>query len=181
VAGEHRSPAQATADAVVAACRAALDAGAAPTNHGVRPHMTVTVPLADLAAGTGTARTGWAGEVPTAALQGLLDDAGYGWMIVDDDGLPLAVGPETPAVPVGLWRALVERDRGCIAVGCDVPAGWCQVMHLAGDRAAGGRLSPETAGLGCTGHHRRFDHAGWQVTWTAGRPALHPPRDGPDG
>lgn len=177
--GEHRRPEQATADAVVAVCKAALDAGTAPTEHGVRPHVVFTIDTDDLARHAGVARGAWTGEVPLEAVRSLLDDAGYSWMVVDD-GLPTAAGPETSHVPVGLWRALVERDRGCIAVSCTVPPGWCDVMHLGGDRAQGGRLSLHESGLGCRDHHRKYDLGDWQVTWTHGRPTLHPPRAGPD-
>jgi hypothetical protein len=41
--GERRTPQQATADAVVAMARAALDAGQAPSEHGIRPHVIVDV------------------------------------------------------------------------------------------------------------------------------------------
>lgn len=176
--GEHRRPEQATADAIVAALRAALDAGVAPTNHGVRPHVVLTLDAEDLRRRGGIARGAWTGELPLEAIRGALDDAGFSWMVVDE-GLPTAAGPETSSVPVGLWRALVERDRGCIAEGCTIPAGWCDVMHLAGDRAEGGRISLDEAGLGCRDHHRKLDLGNWQVTWRHGRPRLHPPRAGP--
>ncbi|WP_169786902.1 HNH endonuclease signature motif containing protein [Nitriliruptor alkaliphilus] len=42
-----RTPEQRTADGLVAALRAALDAGSAPADRGVKPHVVVLVPLGD--------------------------------------------------------------------------------------------------------------------------------------
>jgi hypothetical protein len=178
---EHRTPEQRTADAVVDALAAALRADQAPTTHGVRPHVTVVVDADTVRARAGAADTTWGGPLPYGEIRRLLDDAGISWLAVDGDGLPVEAGPEVRTVPAGLWRALVHRDRGCIAEGCDAPPAWSDVMHLATPHRRGGRLSVETAGLGCRYHHRRYDQNGWQVTWIQGRPTLHPPRprDGP--
>ncbi|MBW3576768.1 MAG: iron-containing alcohol dehydrogenase, partial [Actinobacteria bacterium] len=169
-------------DAVIDALSAALRAGQAPTTHGVRPHITITVALDTVRNGAGPAQGTWTGPVAYGQVRHLLDDAGLAWLAVDRDGLPLAAGPEVRTVPAGPWRALVHRDGGCIAKGCDAPPAWCDVMHLGAPHAQGGRLTLHTAGLGCRYHHRRYDHHTWQITWTHQRPILHPPgsRTGPD-
>lgn len=175
VPGEHRRPEQRTADAVVEAMAAALRAGEAPTGHGVRPHVVVTVDGSTVASGRGVADSRWTGPIAYGEVRRLLDDAGISWLAVDGDGLPLEAGPETRTVPAGLWRALVLRDGGCIAETCDVPAQWCDVMHLGEPYAKGGRLTMATAGLGCRKHHRRFDAGALAVTWADARPTLHRP------
>lgn len=177
--GEHRQAAQRTADAVVDALAAALRGGHPPAGHGVRPHVTVTVRASDVARDAGSAEAAWTGPVAYGEVRRLLDDAGLAWLALDDDGVPLAGGRETRSVPAGLWRALVARDKGCIAEGCDAPPAWCDVMHLHTAHAAGGRLTLDNAGLGCRHHHRRYDLGGWQVTWHHGRPTMHPPRRHP--
>jgi hypothetical protein len=178
---EHRTPEQRTADAIVDALRAALRAREAPASHGVRPHVTVTVPLQTLLDRRGIAEADWTGPVPWSELRAILEDAGLAWLAKTVDGRPVKITSQTRAVPAGLWRMLVERDQGCIADGCDAPPRFCDVMHLEGDYAHGGILSLGTAGLGCRYHHRRHDLGNWQVTWTNQRPRLHPPqpRDGP--
>jgi hypothetical protein len=190
-AGECRTPGQRTADAVIDALRAALRAGDAPAVHGVRPHVTVTVDAAQLGQATGAGETTWSGPVPLGELRRVLDDCGLGWIVRDPHGLPLEAGERVRTVPAGLWRALVDRDRGCIHHGCDTPAGWCDVMHLHTPHRDGGRLSLDNAALGCRHHHRAYDRGGLELVWNHGRPRLEPraprgarttnqPRDGPD-
>jgi hypothetical protein len=85
------------------------------------------------------------------------------------------------SVPAGVHRAILARDGArCIADGCDVPAGWCDVMHLKVPYRLGGRLTIDTAGFGCRYHHDKLDRRGWKVTWLDGRPVLHHPARPPD-
>jgi hypothetical protein len=172
---ESRTPGQRTADAVIDALRAALRAGDAPAEHGVRPHVTVTVDAAMLFDGAGTGEGAWSGPIPVGELRRVLDDCGLGWIVRDEGGLPLEAGPEMRTVPAGLWRALVDRDRGCIRRGCDIPPNWCDVMHLGTPYRDGGRLSLQTAGLGCRTHHRAYDRGALELTWHDGKPQLRSP------
>lgn len=179
--GEHRHSEAATADAIVDVCRVALDAGEAPTNRGVRPHVIITVPVSAVADGSGVADARWSGPIPYGEIRRLLADAGISWLTVDEhSGLPMVASPESRHVPVGLWRALELRDDSCVAVGCDTPAAWTDVMHLHHGYTDGGRLSPNNAALGCRRHHRLYDLHGWKITWHAGHPILHHPNHPPD-
>jgi hypothetical protein len=190
--GEHRTSAQRTADAVIDAFAAALRAGEAPAEHGVRPQVMITIDEARLRDHNGAGEAAWSGPLPLGELKRVLDDCGLGWIVRDQGGLPLQAGPKVRTVPAGLRRALVDRDRGCIREGCDAPAAWCDVMHLGRRFAQGGRLSLDTAALGCRGHHRAYDRGHLQLHWHNRRPILRPPtrtgppaergrpRDGPD-
>lgn len=181
--GPCRTPEQATADAIVEVCRAALDGTGAPTDHGVRPHVVATVPLDVLTSGEPTATVDLDGHpIAWEQVRHLLDDAGWSFVLTDHRGLPVAVTDEVRTVPAGPWRALTLRDGGCIADGCDREPQWCDVMHLDVPFAAGGRLTPATAALGCRTHHRAYDSHRLELRWTHGRPLLRPPpttRDGP--
>jgi hypothetical protein len=183
---EHRSPEQRTADAVADWARAALAGDRAPTQHGTRPHVVMTIAAEDLRDpdGDGTVTFGSGRQTLLRSVRRYLDDAKWSWIVVDEEGAPLEAGPETTHVPVALWRALVQRDGGCIADGCDARPEWCDAMHLGEWRKDGGRLTLDSAGLGCRFHHRKYDLADWRVTWEARRPILHhpdrPPRAGPD-
>ena len=179
VDGERRSPEQATADAFVEICRVALKAAAAPVDHGVRPYVTVTIPYQAVLDAAGVVEVEGAGPMPFAEVRRLLADCGVSRLLTDPRGVPVEAGEQVRSVPVGLRRMLYAREGGCIADGCDVPAAWCQVMHLATPYRLRGRLTPETAALGCDEHHKKFDHRGWVITWIDGRPVLHHPRKPP--
>lgn len=174
---------QATWDALERICRTALDAGTAPRNRNVRPHVLVTVPEPVAAdrdgTGRGVAETAWSGPLPYQEVRRILSDADVSRVLIDAAGLPLEAGAAVRTVPAGLWKALQIRDRVCIADGCDVPAAWCQVMHLDVPYRLQGRLSLDNAAPGCSVHHRMLDQHGWQITWQNGRPILHHPDRAP--
>jgi hypothetical protein len=178
--GITRSPEQATADAIVDMAAAALRAGEAPAKHGIRPHVTSDINYQTILAQAGVAETVWMGPLPFGEIRRLLADCGVSRLLVDPDEVPVEAGPETRNVPNGLWRGLLRRDRGCIGVGCDAPAAWCDAMHLDHPYRFQGRLSLSNAALGCRLHHRKYDLAGWQITWIRGRPTLHPPGQPPE-
>ena len=88
----------------------------------------------------------------------------------------MSVTRKVRTVPAGLWQILRVRDGGCIVAGCDAPAGWCQVAHLGTPYRDDGKLTPDSAGLLCTGgvnHHATFDAGAGSVTWQGGRPVVH--------
>ena len=181
--GEHRTSQQRTADAVVAALQAALDQhaaldrGGAPVRHGVVPHVVVTVDLdtlCDRDGNVGIAEADWTGPIVWDAIRGHLDDAGLSFVTIGRR-IPIQVTAETRNVPVGVYKAIALRDGGCIHETCDMPAQWCQVMHLSVAYRGGGRLAMSNAALGCTTHHRNYDHGRLALHWTNGCPVLRPP------
>jgi hypothetical protein len=179
--GEHRTAEQASADAFVAMIRAALDAGKAPTTRSVRPHVTVRLDWETILARAGVTHTRWSGPLPFGEILRLLADCGVSRLLTDARGVPLEAGAEVRTVPAGTSRAVASRDLTCIADGCDVPAEWCQMMHLDTPYRLGGRLTPATAAPGCSHHHYLFDHKGWVVSWVDDdtRPVLHHPERPP--
>lgn len=177
--GGTRSPEQRTADAVIEAFRAALRSGEAPAQHGVRPHIMITIPCDAVRDEHGVAEGHWTGPLPFGEVRRLLDDASVSRILTDPEGLPLEVGRAVRTVPSGLYRFLLVRDGGCIAEGCDAPAAWCDVMHLHTAYRELGRLRPDNAALGCRRHHRLFDRHTWWADWHDGRPVLRPPQRTP--
>jgi hypothetical protein len=176
---ECRTSTQATADAFVAMAEAALRSAEAPTDHGIRPHVIVTVAEQAVVSGTGVAETLWSGPLPVGTVQHTFDDCGVSRLVHDARGVPVEASEEVRTVPIGVYRGLLERDRRCIRVGCDQPAVWCQVMHLGTPYRFQGRLSLRTAALGCVADHRRYDRGRLELSWRAGRPMLHPPGERP--
>ena len=166
---EVRTPAQRGADAVQQLCAAALRSGDAPTQHGVRPHVAVVFTAEQYAAlmrspestmglfaGSGNAASG-------RALREITDDCRLFRVVLDAKGAPIEVSDTVRTVPIGLWRALVVRDGGCVWPGCDAPPSWCDVAHGNVAYTRDGRLSPDNALLRCRRHHRRFDHGPYKV------------------
>lgn len=178
---EQRSSEQAGADALVAMARAALDAGTAPASRRVRPHVTVTIDWQTVLRDAGVPEGAWTGPLPVHEIRRLLADCGVSRLLTDPNGAALEAGQAVRDVPVGLTRALEVRDGGCIADGCDMQARWCQVMHLEVPYRLQGRLTLDTAALGCSYHHDKLDRRGWTVTWIDGRPILHHPDRPPSG
>lgn len=177
-ADETRTSEQRTWDALVDLAAAALRAVDGPTRHGVRPHVSVVVRDAALAAERGSADGEHTGPIPLGELRRILGDTVLSMTLARADWLPLAVSGEVRTVPTGLWRALVVRDGGCLWSGCDMPARWCDVAHLTTAYKDGGRLAPDTAGLLCRRHHRRYDRGGYSARFEDGRPVLARDRDG---
>ncbi len=181
---EHRTSEQRGADAFEQLCAAALAAGEAPTTHGVRPQVMVLVDAADLARvdaapELAAGRFSASGQpVSGRSLRHLLHDAHLVRVVLDADRVPIEVSTTVRTVPVGLWRALLARDGGCVWPGCDAPASWCDVAHAAEAFADGGRLSPANSMLLCRRHHRRFDAGPRRVVIDGDRvrfPGMGPP------
>jgi hypothetical protein len=109
-----------------------LNSGKLPTTRGVRPHLTVTAPVATLQRRPGSpgAELAWAGVVPAETARRLVCDASITHKSVDGAGKPLDAGRSTRSVPPAIRRALVLRDRGCQFAGCDRPAEWTDAHHI---------------------------------------------------
>jgi hypothetical protein len=176
---QHRTAEQRSWDALVEVCRAALDAGTAGTRGGVVPHVLVLVDEPTVRSQQGVAETTWMGPMPWPEVRRLLADCGVARVVLDGDRQPTEVGATVRSVPRGLRKALQVRDGVCIGDGCDVPAMWCQIMHLDVPYRLDGRLSLDNAAPGCTYHHGRLDRGGWTVTWVDGKPILHHPDNPP--
>jgi hypothetical protein len=177
---EHRTAEQATADAFAEAAAAALRSEEAPRRHGIPAQVVVTIDQPTLDASRGVAEARWSGPLPLSEAALVVDDSQVAGLVLDARGLPTEASVGVRTVPVALHRGLVQRDGGCIYVGCDTPANWCQVMHLETPFRLEGRLSFDNAALGCVHHHRQFDAGRLHLTWREGRPSLqHPERPPP--
>jgi hypothetical protein len=163
---QPRTPGQRTADALVAALRAALDAGTAPTDRQVRPHLLVTVPLADLERacddGSGVAELAWTGPTPAAQIRRLATHATIRVLGLDVHGLPIAMSHAVSQPSAALYLALTVRDGGCRHPGCDAPAPWCDIAHATARRHQG-PLTLDNTLLLCRRHHRTIDLGGWTI------------------
>jgi hypothetical protein len=175
--GEHRTPEQATADALVEIFDAALRSRSAPTQHGERPHLTIVVDAERLETATGVGFGTFTGPIPATEVLRLVRDAKLTWIVVDPDGVPLHVSEGRNVVQSALWRAMVVRDGGCRWPGCDAPPSRCDVAHAeVPDRDGGPRVLSNVAML-CRRHHRKVDLAKWTMR-IRGPDVIFDPPDG---
>lgn len=180
--GEYRTTEQRGADGFEQLCATALRSGDASAQHGVRPHVLITVTADQLELGNaGIARLGSGQPLTLDQLKPALQDCSWARVILAPDGTPIEASEAVRTVPSGLWRALLARDGGCTWPGCDAPAAWCDVAHGQSPFVEGGRLAPDNAALLCRRHHRRFDRDGYRIVIDGNRVRFDPPERGGAG
>ncbi len=123
---ERRSLAERRGDGLAELCRQRLDAADLPTVGGQRPHLTVTVPLAELETRARTAVLDHGGALTPAQLRMLACDCEVIPVVLDGAGQPIDIGRVTRVVPRHMRRAIAARDRGCAFPGCERPPSWYQ-------------------------------------------------------
>jgi hypothetical protein len=159
-AGDRRTRAQQLADALVQAADVALASGRLPTLRTVKPHVIVTIPLADLVDPVntpGAARTGFAVELSAARARMLACDGNVTRIVIGPEGQPLDHGRTKRITPPGLRRAVEHRDWHCVFAGCHAPSYWCDVHHLV-HWADDGETCLDNLALLCERHHTKVHH-----------------------
>ncbi|WP_051388930.1 HNH endonuclease signature motif containing protein [Arthrobacter sp. 35W] len=145
-----------------------------PDNGGLRPQLFITMTLAELTAGSGSAAVPHTGPIPITAVRRAACDAGIIPAVLGADGEVLDVGRSQRLVTPAIRRALLVRDRGCAFPGCDRPVQWTDAHHII-PWSEGGDTSVENCVLLCTYHHHLVHHTGWEVEAVAGIPWFLPP------
>ncbi len=160
---DRRTRDQRLADSLIQLCLVALRAGEAPTQHGVRSHVSVLVDAETARRQTGLVETAMSGPLPIESLFWLFQDCSVTRIDLDPDRVPTEIGQAMRNPSTAMWRALVARDRGCTWQGCDAPPAWCQVAHGMIPWHLSGKLKLSDAALLCHRHHRLFDRGGWRM------------------
>jgi hypothetical protein len=75
-------------------------------------------------------------------------------LVLDGDAQPLHLGRSKRLFDKHQRRAMEVRDKECRAVGCEVPAAWCEAHHKH-DWCRGGKTDLEDGVLLCGWHHHR--------------------------
>lgn len=167
-----------------------IQGGKSPKQGGVRANVNLVVGLKDLlrpdrntptgGAGTGSG-TGagpgpgpgpgpgdpawpfvlsWTGPISRRLTEMLSCDANLTPVIVDDAGVPLAMGRSERLAPPWLRAAVVVRDRCCIK--CGKPAQWCIVHHVQ-YWVDGGTTDLNNSALVCGACHNEIHNTDWQL------------------
>lgn len=91
--------------------------------------------------------------VPVSETARILCDAQVTRIVVDAESVPVDLG-RTKRLWSGAQRRLViARDRHCAFPGCQIPARWCEIHHIAWWARDGGRTDIDNAVLLCSTHH----------------------------
>jgi hypothetical protein len=155
---DPRCPAQRRADAEVQIHQFFLDNQRVHTGGRRRPHVDVVINLDDPREPTGHLIDG--PSLPTATIKRLLCDCAVHRVITDGASGILDYGRATRTVPVDLFNALVLRDQGCRAPGCDRPAHWAEAHHVI-PWEEGGPTSLDNLVLKCRRCHVTGHQPGW--------------------
>jgi hypothetical protein len=139
----------------------------------------VTAPLSAITGCPATAaadgpEAAWTGPLTAAAARRVACDASVTRIVLDPDSLPLDVGRSTRTVPPHLRHALVVRDGGCVAEGCDRPPAWTEAHHVV-HWAEGGTTALDNLVLLCRAHHRTVHEGDWRFAQLGTRWRLIPP------
>lgn len=171
----RRTPTHRRADAVSQLGRLTLERGETSLVRSVKPHVTVTVPVAMFEPGTDEApdaaaeAAGAVGTLPdgtllsAAATRRLLCDAAVRRLVLDPAGEPLDVGRATRTWSGAQRAAVAAVDGGCRGPGCDRPFGWTDIHHIRWWRRQG--RTSITNGIALCGRcHDLVHHNGWNLS-----------------
>ena len=164
-------------DAFAELLQLTANAAAAPVDGGERPHLTLTMSLADLRAQIGHAQLGGIaglGSLTARQVRRIACDAKVLPMVLDGDSQPLDVGRAKRTAPPGIRKALVWRDGGCAFPTCTRPSEWTDAHHVQ-HWADGGPTTVANMVLLCRRHHTLIHNSEWEVRINKGFPEFVPP------
>ncbi|MCZ4519967.1 DUF222 domain-containing protein [Rhodococcus ruber] len=115
----------------------------------------------------------WTGPISRSLAELVACDADLTPVIVDDHGVPLALGRTTRLASDDQRIALTIRDTCCVM--CGRPAQWCQAHHVK-FWEDGGATDLNNLALVCGECHRLVHHGDWQlIMGEDGHPYAIPP------
>ncbi len=125
-----------------------------PDHGGLATTLMVTVPLAALQTGLGTAQLGTGETVTAGEARRLACTAGIVPAVLGSKSEVLDLGRTARLFTPAQRRALAQQRPRCRAEGCEVPAPWCEAHH-ATPWSQGGRTDLKDGLLLCHWHHKR--------------------------
>lgn len=150
---DDRTTIQRRADALGDLARGYLEGSETPVVGGERPHINVHVDFPGLGGLQGGLHETAEGFVlDPSALSQLACDASISRIVFGPGSEVLDVGRKTRVIPSSLRRAVIARDRHCVAPGCTRSAKWADVHHIVA-WAEGGETIIDNLCLLCRYHH----------------------------
>lgn len=137
------------------------------TVRGIRPRVSVHVPVLTLLGGDQTARLEGYGPIDAQTARVLCAHApGFTRLLTDPaTGIVLSVGRQQYRPPEELRRWVRSRDGTCGFPGCRIPAARCEIDHTISWQSGGETSAANLAAL-CTGHHSLKHDGRWKVRQT---------------
>lgn len=152
-ADDERTVSQRRADALEDLARSFLDGSGAPVAGGERAHLNVHADLEAIDGYPGGLHETEDGRVlDLETIRQLMCDSSVSRIVFGPNSEVLDVGRKTRVIPAGLRRAVIARDRHCVAPGCTRSARWCDVHHVI-SWADGGETVLDNLCLLCRYHH----------------------------
>ena len=167
---ERRTPEQRRYDAFVDLVGAGLKAGELPTTRGVRPHVTVTVPVATLTGDADHPGVSVSGvTLSPETVRRLACDARLTRAVLSPTGMPLDIGRATRVWTAAQHRAAELLFGGCAFPSadrqpCGRPMAWTDLHHVTWWRH-GGRTDRANGVPLCRHHHTAVHHDGWRLSF----------------
>jgi hypothetical protein len=159
----RRTREQRFADGLVAMAQAALASGEAQQDGGIRPHLSVHVPIeAFVDRGSVLAQTEAGTLISPEALERLGCDSCLSRIVTSGTSQVLDVGRSTRSWSGPQRRAVVARDVTCRWPGCTMPASRTIVHHVR-FWSNGGDTSVDNGVLLCHHHHRQVHEGRWEL------------------
>ncbi len=149
-------------DALIEASRLLSSTDLLPTSHGQRPRIGITIAYDALTTQLGSGILDTGERLSAAAVRRLACDAEILPYVLGSRSQILDVGRTSRLVTLGIWLALIARDRHCAFPGCRRPPIACDAHHLL-HWIHGGPTSLDNLVLVCRTHHTLLHTTPWQV------------------
>jgi hypothetical protein len=144
-----------------------------PHHGGGTVAVVATIDHASLIAGVGTTTLTSGERLSVGAVRRLACKTGVLPAVLGGKSEVLDLGRRQRLFTMAQHRALAIRDRGCRALGCDIPAAWTEAHHK-DPWSAGGKTDLADGVLLCSRHHHVIHDPRYDHTWLAnGRVSFH--------
>ena len=131
-----------------------------PRHGGTATSVMVALDYDTLASGIGVATTSAGDRITAGQARRLACQAGIIPVVLGGDSEILDVGRTRRLVTDAIRKALNLRDQACTALGCTMPAAFCEAHHII-PWSRGGKTSLNDSKLLCPFHHHRAHDPGW--------------------
>lgn len=159
---DGRTTSQRRADALGDLARSFLDGAGSPVVGGERPHLNVHVDLPSLGGNGSLHETDDGIVLDPTLIDQISCDASVSRIVFGPRSEVLDVGRKTRVIPPALRRAVIARDRHCVAPGCRRSASWCDIHHKI-PWSEGGETNIDNIAVVCRYHHTLLHLELWSL------------------